>query len=83
MYSVFNNIFDVNNITNIFDNSLYITGLLNRDNKFLCCDCKVTAESIKFFQQENKFKVYKIFIAQKNISFLLFLAFLAESKVNT
>ena len=26
----------VNNITNIFDNNLYITGLFNRDNKFLC-----------------------------------------------
>ena len=60
-----------------------MTGLLNRDNKFSYCDCKVTAESIKLFQQENKFKVYKIFIAQKNNSFLLFLAFLAESKVNT
>ena len=32
LYSVFNYIFYVNNITNIFDNNLYITGLLNRDN---------------------------------------------------
>ena len=31
--SVFNDIFYVNNITNIFDNNLYITGLLNWDNK--------------------------------------------------
>ena len=36
IYSVFN-IFYVNNITNIFDNTLYITGLSNRDNKFLYC----------------------------------------------
>ena len=42
IYSAFNDIFHVNNITNIFDNNLYITGLLNRDNKFLCCNCKVT-----------------------------------------
>ena len=35
IYSVFKDIFYVNNITNNFDNNLYITGLLNRDNKFL------------------------------------------------
>ena len=50
IYSVFNDIFYVNNITNIFDNNLYITGLLNRDNKFLYCNCKVTGESITLFQ---------------------------------
>ena len=33
IYCAFNDIFYVNNITNIFDNNLYITGLLNRDNK--------------------------------------------------
>ena len=35
IYSVCNSIFYLNNITNIFDHNLYITGLLNRDNKFL------------------------------------------------
>ena len=54
IYSVFNDIFFINNITNIFDN-LYITGSLNRD-KFLYCNCKVTGESIRLFEQENKFK---------------------------
>ena len=34
IYSIFNEIFYVNNITNIFYNNLYITGLLYRDNKF-------------------------------------------------
>ena len=66
IYSVFNDIFYVNNITNTFDNNLYITGLLNRNNKFLYCNCKVTGESITWFQQENKFKVYKIFITSEN-----------------
>ena len=52
-YSVFNDIFYVHNTTNIFDNNLYITGLLNRDNRFLYCNCKVTGESITLFQQET------------------------------
>ena len=42
----------------------YITGLLNRDNKFLYCNCKVTGE-------KNKFKVYKIFITSENNSIFL------------
>ena len=62
IYIVFNDIFCVNNITDIFDNNLYITGLLNRNNKFLYCNYKVTVESITLFPQKNKFKVYKIFI---------------------
>ena len=62
IHSVFNDIFYANNINNTFDNNLYITGLLNRDNNFLYCNCKVTGEGITLFQQENKFKVYKIFI---------------------
>ena len=65
----FNDIFNVNNITNIFDNKLYITGLLNRDSKFLYCNFKVTGESITLFQQENKFKVYKISITLENNCF--------------
>ena len=68
IYSAFNDIFYVNNITNIFDNNLYITGLLNRGNKFLYGNCKVTGESITLFQQENEFKVYKIFITSENNS---------------
>ena len=76
IYSVFNDIFYVNNITNIFDNNLYITGLLNRDNKFLYCNCKVTGESITLFQQENKFKVYKIFITSENNSVFLIIIFI-------
>ena len=50
IYSAFNDIFYVNNITNIFNNHLYITGLLNRDNTFLYCNRKVTEESITLFQ---------------------------------
>ena len=45
IYSIFNDIIHVNNIINIFDNNLYITGLLNRNNKFLYCNCKVIGES--------------------------------------
>ena len=41
LYSVFNDIFYVNNITNIFGSNLYITFLLNRDSKFLYCNCTV------------------------------------------
>ena len=69
------NIFYVNNITNIFDNNLYITGLLNGNNKFLYCSCKVTGESITLFQQE-KFKVYKIFITLENNSVFLITIFI-------
>ena len=74
IYSVFNDILYVNNITNIFDNNLYITGLLNRD-KFLYRNCKVTGESIILFQQESKFKVYKIFITSENNSDFLIIIF--------
>ena len=85
IYSVFNGIFYVNNITNIFDDNLYITCLLNRDNKFLYCNCMVTVESITLFQQGNKFKVHKIFITSINNSVFLIIIFigfrfLAESK---
>ena len=69
-------IFCVNNITHIFDNNLYITGLSNRDNKFLHCNYKVTVESITLFPQENKFKVYKIFITSQNNSFFLIIIFI-------
>ena len=34
IYNVFNDIFYVNNITNIFDSNLYIKVLLKRDNNF-------------------------------------------------
>ena len=66
----------VNNINNIFDNNLYITGLLNRDNKFLYCNCKVTGASITLFQQENKVKVYKIFITSENSFVFLIIIFI-------
>ena len=33
MYSVYNDIFHVNNVTRVFDSNLY-TGLLDNDNKF-------------------------------------------------
>ena len=68
-YTVFfNDIFCVNKITNIFDNNSFIKGLLNRDNKFLYCNCKVTGDSVTLFQQENKFRVYKTLITSKNNS---------------
>ena len=76
IYSPFNNVLYVSNITNIFDNNLYITDLLNRDNKFLYCNCKVTGESITFIQQENKFKVHKIFTRSENNSVFLIITFL-------
>ena len=76
IYIAFNDIFYVNNITNIFDSNLYITGLLNRDNKFLYCNCKVTGESITSFQQENNFKVYKIFITLENNSVFVIIIFI-------
>ena len=52
-----------------------MTGLLNRDNKFLYCNCKVTAEIITLFQQENKFKLYKILITWENNSVFLTVIF--------
>ena len=74
MYSVFNDVFYVNNITNIFD--LYITCLLNRGNRFLYRNCKVIGESITLFQQENKFKVHKIFITLENNFIFLIIIFI-------
>ena len=76
IYSVFNDIFYINNITNIFDNNLYIKGLLNRDDTLLYCNCKVTGESITLFQQENKFKLYKTFITLENNSVFLIIIFI-------
>ena len=38
---------------------MYITGLLNRDNKFLHCNCNTTGESITLFRQENTSFLYK------------------------
>ena len=73
---IFNDIFCVNNITNIFDNNFYITGLLNKDNKFLYCNYKVTRESITLFLQENKFKVYKIFKTSESNSVFLMIIFI-------
>ena len=55
---------------------MYITGLLNRDKKFLYCNSKVTGESIILFQQENNFKVYKIFITWENSSVFLIIVFI-------
>ena len=55
---------------------MYITGLLNRDNKFLYCNCKVTGESITLFQQENKSKEYNIFIKLENNSVFLIITFI-------
>ena len=63
---------------------MYITGLLNRDNKFLYCHCQVTGESITLFQQENKFKVYKIFITSENNSvspIIIFIVFRFSSRL--
>ena len=53
-----------------------ITSLLNRDNKLLYCNCKMTGESITLFQQENKFKVHKIFITSENNSVFLVIIFI-------
>ena len=72
-------IYYVNNVTIIFDNNLYTglyTGLLNRVNKFLYCDCKKTAKTITLFQQGNKFKVYKIFITSENNPVFLIIIFI-------
>ena len=68
--SDFNHIFYVNNITNIFDNSLFIIGLLNRGNRFLYYNCKVTGESINLFRQGNKFNIHKTFITSESNSVL-------------
>ena len=61
LYTAFSDIFYANNVTNIFYDNLYVAGFLNRDNKFLYCNCKVTGESITLLQQGNEFKVYNIF----------------------
>ena len=74
IYSVFNDIFYVNNITTIFYSNLYMAGLLNRDYKFLYSNCKVKGESITLFRQKNNFKVYKIFVTSENNSVFLIIS---------
>ena len=61
---------------------MYITGLFNRDNKFLCWNCKVTGKSITLFQHGMKSKVHKIFITLKNTSLFLiiFISFRFSSR---
>ena len=71
----FNDMFYVYNTTDISDNNLYISDLSNRDNKFLYCNCKLTGESIILFQQENEFKVHKIFITFENKSVFRIIVF--------
>ena len=77
IYSVFNYIFYVNNTTNVVDNNYYITGLLD---KFLCCNCNLTGESITFLKTQINFSKYTRFLSRQKISLL---GFLAESKINT
>ena len=55
---------------------MYITDLLNGDNKVLYCNGKVTGESMTLFQPENKFKVYKILITSENNSVFLIIIFI-------
>ena len=66
IYSVFNDILYVNNITNIFDNNLYITGLLNRD-KFLYRNCKVTGRASYCFNKKVSSK-YTRFLSHRKIT---------------
>ena len=55
---------------------MHIIGLWNTDNKSLYYNSKMTGESIILFQQENNFKVYKIFITSQNNSLLLIMIFI-------
>ena len=55
---------------------MYITGLLNRDNKFLYCNCKVTGKSIPLFQQDNKFNWHRIFITSENNCIFLIIIYI-------
>ena len=69
IYSVFNYIFYVNNTTNVVDNNYYITVFLD---KFLCCNCNLTGESITFLQTQIKFSKYTRFLSRQKISLLGF-----------
>ena len=77
IYSVFNYIFYVNNTANVVDNNYYITGFVD---KFLCCNCNLTGESITLLQTQIKFSNYARFLSRQKISLL---GFLAESNINT
>ena len=68
--------FDVNSVTNISNNDFYITYLLDRDNRFLFCNYKVTGECINIFhQRKNKSNMSKISIASDNNAFFLVIFF--------
>ena len=43
--STFCNIFNVNNVTNFFNNDFYVTYLFDRGNRFLFCNYKVTVSA--------------------------------------
>ena len=51
--SVFYNIFNVNSVTDIFNNDFYITYLFDRDNRFLFCNYKVTGQSINISSKKK------------------------------
>ena len=74
--SIFNNIFNVNSVTNILNNDFYITYLFYRDNRFLFCNYKVTGECINIFhQRKNKSNMSKISITSDNNAFFLVIIF--------
>ena len=74
--SVFYNIFNVNSFTNILNNDFYITYLIDRDNRFLLCNYKVTGECINIFhQRKNKSYISKISITSDNNTFFLVIFF--------
>ena len=70
--SVFYNIFNVNSVTDIFNNDFYITYLFDRDNRFLFCNYIVTGVCINIFHQtKNKSNKPKFSIKSDNSAFFL------------
>lgn len=71
VYRVFTDILYLNNVTSIFDKNLYITGLLNNDNKFLYCNCQVAGIPLDCFKNKISSKYTKNFLTLENNSFYL------------
>ena len=74
--SVFYNVYNVSDVSNIFNNDLYITYLFDTDNRFLFCSYKVTGERIIiFYQRKSNSNMPKMSITSDNNVFFLVIIF--------
>ena len=59
----FNNIFNVNSVTNLSNNDFYITCLFDWDNRFLVCNYKVTGKHRHISSKKKKSQICPKFLS--------------------